>query len=155
MVSEQDVQQLLDDLALASAAIAPALTNQAAADVAIQLAQADLAGCKRVRDDAIVRATAAAMFGAGTVVDAKNAEGRKAQLDACLLLAPAVICAEALVELAEKALLDAETSAEQTKADARIALAKAGIAQHGAALVAAFCNLLAAPTLERATEYEF
>lgn len=151
MIQETDIRQALADLDTAREEIGPALTNQATAENTIRCAKAELDDAKRLLDDMMVSATAAAMFGATPAVDGKNAETRKAQLDAYLLENQPVANARKQVDIAESALLDAETMAEQLKADARIALAKAGIAQHGAALLAAYCTLLACPVSEAVT----
>lgn len=150
-MTENDIRQALDALAAANAEIGPALTNQATAENAIRCAKAELDDAKRQLSDAIVGATAAAMFGPEAVIDGKNAEARKAQLDDYLLQSQPVAQAQAQVEIAEGALLDAETMAEQLKADARAAIMRAGIAQHSAALLAAWCNLLACPASDTIT----
>lgn len=151
MITETDIRSALTSLDDANGEIYPALSNQATAENTVRAAKAELDDAKRRLEDAVTQATATAMFGNPPVVDGKNAEARKAQLDAYLLDAPGVFHARQQVEIAKSALLDAETMAEQLKADARIALARVGLAQHSAALIAAYCTFLACPASEAVT----
>lgn len=152
MIPEIDVRMALADLEQAQLELGPALTAKATNEVTIRNARLWVEKAKRNLDEAITRATAEAMFGDALVIDGKNAETRKAQLDAYLLVDGEVIAARAQADTAAWALLEAEGAAELSEADARAALARVNSAQHASALLAAYYSLLAAPVADPVTE---
>lgn len=142
---EKDVQVALDELSVAPTGLVEALTAAAQARTIVMAARFELDEAKRRLDAAVVHATAEAMFGAGATVDGKNAETRKAQLDLYLLTSPAVASAQAGVEQAEAALLDANTQVELREAEARAATIRTSLAHQRAALLAGYCQILGSP----------
>ncbi len=135
----------LDDLNAAEHALPECLIAQADARNAARTARLQLDAAKRALDEALVRGTAQAMFGDGAVVDGKNAEARKAQLDLFLIQFSPASMARREVERAESELEQADAQVELAEANARATLMAAAMAQQRAELLAAYYRMLAAP----------
>ncbi len=142
MIAEELVLTRIKEMDDLRSDISETLEKQVRANAELRSSKLDLDTAKAAYDEAVASATAEAMFGK-QLIDGKNAEARKAQLDAYLLQCETVTAARERVEAEEYVLADSEANADMAQAEVRALMTKIGLSQHAAALLTAWYTLLA------------
>ncbi|MGI6376452.1 MAG: hypothetical protein GX601_09340 [Anaerolineales bacterium] len=149
MITEHEVRCALKEIERVQEDLFEAQSVAAEVRAKVRERRADVDAAKRALEAAIVQATAEAMFGNSPVVDGRNAEARKAQLDAYLSSRDAVRAARAEVVRAERALVDAESELDLHETAARNLMIRANLWQAKVDLQAAYCRMASTPAAQR------